>query len=64
MVRPGVGISILVCLKAAPFMYTMVGRKSAKHVHNFVLHGQLRIHGGMVFSWEVPFCLPTLVSVR
>lgn len=58
------GISNLVCSKAATFMYTTHGRKFAKHVHSFVLHGQLRIHGGMVLPWEVPFCLPTLVSVK
>lgn len=58
------GISILVCSKAAPFMYTMAGCEFAKHIHSFVLHGQLRIHGGIVLSWEVPFCLPTSVSVR
>lgn len=55
MVRLGVRINNLVCSKATPFMYTMSGHKFAEHVHSFVSHGQLIIHGGMVLSWELSF---------
>ena len=47
------GLRLPHCSNAISFIYIMFRLSLARHVYFWVVHAQLRTHGGMVLSWDV-----------